>query len=123
MCFWLMKMLGTERWPVMPSSASWSAAPSSVHNHTTTSVNGCFQWTFRIKEGWTGGEKRTDLVELHEEVLGVFLIQQRLGRLAVGAVGLGEDNDAVVVDDLLGLGLGGGHGGGRGRGQGAEEAA
>ena len=74
--------------------------------------------------GWVNNKKKhTDLVELHEEELGVFLVQQRLGRLAVGAVGLGEDDDAVVVDDLLGLGLGGGHGGGRGRGQGAEEAA
>lgn len=28
-CFFAMKMFGTERWPVIPSRASWSAEPSS----------------------------------------------------------------------------------------------
>lgn len=29
-CFLLMKMLGTERWLVISSRASWMAAPSSI---------------------------------------------------------------------------------------------
>ena len=42
----------------------------------------------------------------------MLLIEQRLGSAAVWAVGLAEDNDAVLVDDGLSLGLCGGHGGG-----------
>ena len=43
----------------------------------------------------------------------VFLVQQAFAGAAVGTVGLGEDDYAVVFDDLLGLLLCGGHGGGR----------
>jgi hypothetical protein len=65
---------------------------------------------------------RTDLIKLENLVLGTQLGQQILAGLAVRAVRLGEDDDAVVVNELLSLGLGGGHGGGRGAGEGAEEA-
>jgi hypothetical protein len=67
--------------------------------------------------------EHTDLIELHQEILRALLAQQRLGGFAVGAVGLGEDDDAILVDDLLGLGLCGGHGGGVYAGGEAEEAA
>jgi hypothetical protein len=55
----------------------------------------------------------TNLIELHQKVLGVLLVQQRLGGRAVGAVGLREDDDVVLVDDLLRLGCCGRHGGGQ----------
>ena len=71
-----------------------------------------------------GGLKRTDFIQLHEKILRPFLAQQRLGRLAVRAVALAEDDDGVVVDDGLGLGLCCGHGGGGGAGaEAAEQAA
>jgi hypothetical protein len=57
------------------------------------------------------GVKHTNLIKLHQKVLCALLAQQRLGGLAVGAVGLGEDDDGVLVDDILCLGLCGGHGG------------
>lgn len=41
--------------------------------------------------------------------------------MAVGAVGLGEDDDGVVVNERLGTGLCGGHGGGSWAGEGAEK--
>lgn len=40
----------------------------------------------------------------------MLLVQQRLTGAAVWAVGLGEDNDAVLGDNLLSLLLCGGHG-------------
>lgn len=52
----------------------------------------------------------TNFIQLQKEVLGVLLVQERLGGAAVRAVGLGEDDDGVLVDDLLSLLLGGGHG-------------
>ena len=65
---------------------------------------------------------RTDLIKLENLVLGTQLGQQILAGLAVRAIRLGEDDDAVVVNEVLSLGLGSGHGGGRGAGEGAEEA-
>lgn len=59
------------------------------------------------------GENRTNFVQLHEEVLGVHFVQQRLGRATVRAVRLGEHHDGVLVDDLLGLGFCVDHGCGR----------
>lgn len=66
--------------------------------------------------------KPTNLVQLQSSVLGTELVQQLLGGIAVRAVRLGEDDDAVLVDQGLGLGLCGSHGGGVGSGEGAEEA-
>ena len=63
----------------------------------------------------------TQLVELEQLVLGTELVQEILAGLAVRAVGLGEDDDAVLVDEALSLGFGGGHGGRRGAGERAEE--
>lgn len=51
--------------------------------------------------------KRTDLVQLHQKVLCTLVVEQRLGRFAVGTVTLGEDDDGIVVDDLLCFGFGG----------------
>jgi hypothetical protein len=56
--------------------------------------------------------KLTNLIQLHQKVLGTLLIEQRLGSFAIGAVGLGENDDVILVDDLLGLRLCGRHGGG-----------
>ena len=49
--------------------------------------------------------KRTDLVQLENLKVGAEFGQQLLGRLAVRAVALAEDGDAVVVNDALGLAL------------------
>lgn len=54
----------------------------------------------------------TNLVQLNLEVFSILVVEQRLGRTAVGAVGFAEDNDAVLIDDGLGFGLCGRHGGG-----------
>jgi hypothetical protein len=59
-------------------------------------------------------------VQLKSSVLSAQAIEELLGGVAVGAVRLGEDNDSVVVDELLGAGLCGGHCGGIWTGEGAE---
>ena len=64
---------------------------------------------------------RTNLVEVHDERVDAGIAQQRLGGAAVRAVGLGEDDDGVAVDDPLHLRFGG-HGGARTGGAGAKEA-
>ena len=61
------------------------------------------------------------MIQLKSSVLSAERVQQILAGLAVGAVRLGEDDNAVLVDEGLSLGLCGGHGGGRGTGEGAEE--
>ena len=38
MCFFAMKMFGTERWDVMSCRASWIAAPSSVIKYQFTAL-------------------------------------------------------------------------------------
>lgn len=63
----------------------------------------------------------TNLVKLERSEVGTVLLQQLLGGSTVGAVALGEDDNAVLVDEGLSLGLSGGHGGGRWSGEGAEE--
>lgn len=65
--------------------------------------------------------KHTNLVQFNLEVFGVLLVEQRLGRAAVGAVRLAEDDDVVLVNNRLGFGLRGRHGGGSGRGEAARE--
>lgn len=55
------------------------------------------------------GKSLTDLVQLENLKVGAELGQELLAGLAVRAVALAEDGDAVVVDDVLGLGLCGGH--------------
>ena len=67
----------------------------------------------------------TDLVQLHEEVFRLLLVEEGLGGLAVRAVGFGKDDDGVLVDDLLCFGFGGHDGGGAdaARGRAGEEAA
>jgi len=66
-----------------------------------------------------------NLIQLHQEVLCALLVQQSLGGFAVWAVGLGEDHDGVVVDNLLRLVLCGHDGVGTegASGGAAEEAA
>jgi len=51
-----------------------------------------------------------DFIQLHQEVLRVQLIEQRLARPTVRTITLGEHDDTVLVDDLLGLFLCGDHG-------------
>lgn len=69
-------------------------------------------------------EKRTDFVQLDDIRLRARRAQGGFGGLAVGAVGLAEDGDGVVVDDLLRFGLGGRHCGWTGAAAGgAEELA
>jgi hypothetical protein len=53
---------------------------------------------------------RTDFIQLHQKVFGMLLVEQRFAGAAVWAVALGEDDDRVLVDDLLGLFAGGNHG-------------
>ncbi len=65
----------------------------------------------------------TNLIQLHQKVLCIFLIQQRLGSATVRAITLGEDDDVVLVDDLLCFALCGGHAVGRGGAGGGEEGA
>jgi len=62
-----------------------------------------------LSERILDGRTVIDLIQLNGVVLCAGLAQQRLGRLAVRAVGLGEDGDGVLVDDALGLCLCGGH--------------
>lgn len=66
--------------------------------------------------------KRTDLVEFKKLELSAQVLQDLLAGVAVGAVRLGEDDDAVLVDEGLSLGLSFGHGCGRGRRKGAEKS-
>lgn len=70
----------------------------------------------------TRKQKPTNLVQLEQLELSAEVTQNLLASVAVGAVRLGEDNNAVLVDQSLGLGLSVGHGGGRGRREGAEES-
>lgn len=68
------------------------------------------------------------LVQLHQVVFilaAEFLIEESLGRPAVGAVGFREHDDGVRVDEGLRFGCGGGHGegGDGGAGEGVEEPA
>lgn len=79
MCFLSMKMLGTDRWLVISWRAFWMSAPSSEKY-----VNINFDELARVRI-------RTDLVEFNDVWLDAHLAQQRLGGLAVWAVGLGED--------------------------------
>lgn len=53
----------------------------------------------------------TLLIQLKGGVLGTKLVQEILAGLAVGAVGLGEDNNAVLVDEVLSGDLSGRHDG------------
>lgn len=54
----------------------------------------------------------TNLIKLKYLKLSTQFLQQILTSFAIRAVGLGEDDDAVLVDEVLSLGLGGRHGGG-----------
>jgi len=54
-------------------------------------------------ESFLGLLLHTDFVQLHEEELGMFVLEQLFRGSAVRAVALAEDDDAVVVDDLLRL--------------------
>jgi hypothetical protein len=113
-CFCSMKMFGTLRWPVMSSSASWRAAPSS----TTEVQYAVFSSAVMLVD-------HTNLIQLHQEVHRAFLIQQSLGGLAIWAVAFGEDNDRIFINDLLRLRLCG-HDGVRAEGarwSGEEQAA
>jgi len=74
--------------------------------------NGCL--ASHLTESSLDSRSVIDLVELDGVVLGAHLAQQRLGGLAVRAVGLAEDSDGIVVNDALSLGLCRGHGGGVG---------
>lgn len=96
-----MKMLGTLRWLVISWRASWIAAPSSARHRLAPRS---------LQSRERRSDKHTDLVELEGVVLGAERREELLGGLAVRAVGLGEDGDGIVVDDVLGLGLCGGHG-------------
>ena len=100
-----MKMLGTVVWPVNSPSVDWMAEPSSkvgVSSHSRHGTCGT--------QGQDSVYVRTNLVQLNRVELGARFGQQLLGRLAVGAVGFGEDGDGVLVDDGLDLCLCGGHG-------------
>lgn len=54
----------------------------------------------------------TNLIQLKRSELSTKFLQQLLRGIAVRTVRLGEDNNAILVDDSLSLGLSGGHGGG-----------
>lgn len=60
----------------------------------------------------SGKQSLTNLVQLKRCEVRAEFVQQLLAGNAVGAVALGEDDNAVLVDEGLSLGLSGGHGGG-----------
>jgi hypothetical protein len=69
MCFWPMKMLGTERCLVMSSRASWIAAPSSVRKVLAVA----------LLLLWVRYHVLTNLVELEDVGLCAHLAQKALG--------------------------------------------
>jgi len=73
-------MLGTERWEVISSNASWIAAPSSTSFVSLPLSGGILQKA-----------SRTDLIKVDGVVLGAHFAQESLGGFAVWAVGLAED--------------------------------
>lgn len=54
----------------------------------------------------------TNLIQLQRRKIRSQLIKQLLRSIAVRTIRLGEDNNAILINQSLGLGLGGGHGGG-----------
>lgn len=86
-----MKMLGTERWWVISSRASWIAAPSSVCGVSVNAI-GVGEYVLRL----------TNLVELEDVGLCARLAEESLSGLAVRAVRLGEDGCRTwIVSGLL----------------------
>lgn len=100
-----MKMLGTERWCVISSNASWIAAPSSertgrkaLHQPPTDELTPIIRQEESL---------RTNLVQLNGVIICSHLAQQTLRCMAVRTVRLGENGDSMIVNDFLCLSLGG----------------